>query len=296
MKHDIFISYYNDSMGILFASHLADSLDKMGYSVYFNGKMAPEKTFESFFPDRLNDAIESCKDFILIITEKAESDLSKKDNNSWVKMEIMTALEKGKNIIPVYFPEHYTIDFSEEICFLSMLNSVSFPDGYYNEPLQRLVSCLQSVPVNIVPKDDSQNQDTQKAYTFISYSSKNQADADAMRDVLQKNGIQTWMAPGDIPPGSKYAQVINGAVKNCTCFILMLSNDSQNSVWVAKEVERAVCYQKPIIPVMLEDVVLNDEFVFYISTDQIVAVKKIDEESDAVKRIIGSVTAMMQRS
>lgn len=99
-------------------------------------------------------------------------------------------------------------------------------------------------------------------YAFISYSTKNQSFANAMRDLLKDYGIETWMAPGDIPAGSKYAQVINRAVKNCSCFILILSEDSQNSVWVAKEVERAVSYCKPIIPVQLETVVLNDEFEF----------------------------------
>lgn len=106
------------------------------------------------------------------------------------------------------------------------------------------------------------------SYAFISYSTKEQSSADAMKKLLEKQGIPTWMAPGDIPAGYKYAQVINRAVKECSCFILMLSDNSQNSVWVAKEVERAINYHKPIIPVQLEDLVLNDEFELYISADQ----------------------------
>ncbi len=120
-------------------------------------------------------------------------------------------------------------------------------------------------------------------YAFISYSTKNQASADTMRDLLRENGIKTWMAPGDIPAGSKYAKVINRAVKDCACFVLMLSEDAQNSVWVEKEVERAVNYRKPIIPVQIEDVVLNDEFELYISTDQVVAIQKIDIEAKEIK-------------
>lgn len=112
-------------------------------------------------------------------------------------------------------------------------------------------------------------------YTFISYSTKNQSNADSIKLLFKKHNIEVWMAPYDIPPGSKYAQVINKAIKDCACFILMLSEESQNSVWVAKEVERAVNYRKPIIPVKLDESVLNDEFEFYISTDQVVAVKKL---------------------
>ncbi|WP_294823283.1 S1 RNA-binding domain-containing protein [uncultured Eubacterium sp.] len=133
-------------------------------------------------------------------------------------------------------------------------------------------------------------------YVFISYSTKEQSSADAMKKLLEKQGIQTWMAPGDIPAGSRYAQVINKAVKECSCFILMLSENSQNSVWVAKEVERAINYRKPIIPVQLEDLVLNDEFELYISTDQVVAVQKIDENLPEVQKILTSAISIIEIS
>lgn len=125
-------------------------------------------------------------------------------------------------------------------------------------------------------------------YAFISYSTKNQVSADAMYMLLKKNELSAWMAPGDIPAGYKYADVINKAIKDCSCVVLLLSNASLNSVWVPKEVERAVNYRKPIIPVQLEDVILNDEFEMYISTDQIVAVQKFDESSDAVTKLLTS--------
>ena len=133
-----------------------------------------------------------------------------------------------------------------------------------------------------------------KNYVFISYSTKNQAPADTMRALLRENGINTWMAPEDIPAGSKYAQVINRAVKNCACFILILSDDAQNSVWVAKEVERAVNYRKPIIPVQIEEVVLNDEFELYISTDQVITTHEISGESKEIKKLLSSLHPYVQ--
>lgn len=129
-------------------------------------------------------------------------------------------------------------------------------------------------------------------YAFISYSTKEQSSADSMKKLLKKQGIQTWMAPGDIPAGNKYAQVINKAIKGCSCLILMLSKNSQDSVWVSKEVERAVNYRKPIIPVQLEALTLNDEFELYISTDQVVAVKMIDDDSEEIQKILDSVKAI----
>ncbi len=124
------------------------------------------------------------------------------------------------------------------------------------------------------------------AYTFISYSTKNQAKADAIRAILQENGIDVWMAPGSIPVGEKYASAINQAIRNCACFMLLLSNDSQSSTWVAKEVERAVNYGKIIMPIKLEEVTLNDEFEFYISNAHIVSLFDVQPDSAVMKKIL----------
>ena len=129
-------------------------------------------------------------------------------------------------------------------------------------------------------------------YAFISYSTKNQDFADSMRQLLRQNGVSSWMAPMDIPVGSKYAQVITRAIKECACVVLLLSDASQNSTWVSKEIERAVNYRKIIIPVQLEDLVLNEEFEFYISTDQIIAVKQIDSSSSDVQKILSRLQAI----
>ncbi|MBR4050472.1 MAG: toll/interleukin-1 receptor domain-containing protein [Clostridia bacterium] len=83
-------------------------------------------------------------------------------------------------------------------------------------------------------------------YAFISYSTKNKDSADGIKSLFNKNGIETWMAPNDIPAGSKYAEVISKALKNCSCLVLLLTNNSQNSLWVAKKVERAINYKKVI--------------------------------------------------
>lgn len=129
-------------------------------------------------------------------------------------------------------------------------------------------------------------------YAFISYSTKNQASADAMRELFNKHNIDTWMAPYDIPAGSKYAAVITKAIRDCSCFVLLLSNDSQASEAVDSEVELATLrFKKSIITVELEKVILNDAFTFYIHNKQIIAAHKIDEESREIKQILEAVRA-----
>ena len=116
-------------------------------------------------------------------------------------------------------------------------------------------------------------------YVFISYSSKNIELAKKIKKLLNDNQIKTWMAPADIPVGKKYAQVINCAIKDCDSFLLVLSKDAQASNWVSKEVERAINNQKIIIPVRIDDVILNDEFEFYISETQGIAINDLDDTS-----------------
>ena len=134
------------------------------------------------------------------------------------------------------------------------------------------------------------------SYVFISYSSADQAAAEAMRDFLAENAIRTWLAPHDRPAGSKYAQVINQALRDCACLVLMLTNESQSSTWVAKEVERAIHYKKTVMPLQLEDLVLNDEFEFYISSDQIVPVKRIDSSSPALQNVLRSILVCLEQA
>lgn len=63
-------------------------------------------------------------------------------------------------------------------------------------------------------------------YAFISYSSKDQQLADATRQTLIESGIEIWMAPYDIPAGSKYAYVINDAIEKSACLVLLLTEDA----------------------------------------------------------------------
>ncbi len=133
-------------------------------------------------------------------------------------------------------------------------------------------------------------------YAFISYSSKNREVTDEIRYILSKNNIDSWVAPDDIPGGSKYAQVINKAIKNCSSFVLLLTEASMNSQWVAKEVERAIHYKKTIIPIKLEDVVLTDEFELYISTAQILTMTDTTESSFEMQSLVSIVKAYAQAS
>ena len=128
---------------------------------------------------------------------------------------------------------------------------------------------------------------------FISYSTKDQAQAETVRDILEKNGIPCWMAPRDIPGGSNYTKEIPVAIRSCQVFVLVLSDNAQSSPWVLKELDMAVNCGKVILPFMLEDCQLNDEFNFLLTGAQRYAAyqKKAEAMENLIKRILAVVDA-----
>lgn len=122
---------------------------------------------------------------------------------------------------------------------------------------------------------------------FISYSSKELTTAETVRGILEKNGIVCWMAPRDIPGGSNYTKEIPVAIRSCQVFVLVLSANAQSSPWVLKELDMAVNCGKVILPFMLEDCPLNDEFNFLLTGAQRYAAyqKKAEVMENLIKRI-----------
>lgn len=126
---------------------------------------------------------------------------------------------------------------------------------------------------------------------FISYSTKDQFQADTLRDILEKNGIVCWMAPRDIPGGSNYTKEIPTAIRGCQVFVLVLSQNSQNSHWVLKELDSAVNCGKVILPFMLEDFQLRDEFNFLLTGAQ--RYSAYQKKADALEALISRIRAII---
>ena len=126
---------------------------------------------------------------------------------------------------------------------------------------------------------------------FISYSSKDYAQALTVRNVLEQNGITCWMAPESIPGGSNYTKEIPIAIRECQAFVLMLSNNAQDSHWVLKELDRAVNEGKIILPFQLEDVPLSDEFNFLLTGAQ--RYDAYQKKTEALKLLVSRIKAIV---
>ena len=126
---------------------------------------------------------------------------------------------------------------------------------------------------------------------FISYSSNDLQQAETVRNVLEKNGLSCWMAPRDIPGGSNYTKEIPIAIRNCKIFVLILSESAQSSHWVLKELDSAVNCGKVILPFMLEDCALNDEFNFLLTGAQ--RYSAYQKKAEAMETLIGRIRGIL---
>jgi hypothetical protein len=106
----------------------------------------------------------------------------------------------------------------------------------------------------------------QRHRVFISYSSKDRVIADAVREHLQGNGITCWMAPHSLLAGTDWAAAIIDAIDESQALLLILSEASNVSDDVKKEVGRASAKGVAIVPFFIENVRLTRHMEYFLGT------------------------------
>ena len=89
---------------------------------------------------------------------------------------------------------------------------------------------------------------------FISYHSSQEKTARHLKEILERNGVQGWMAPDDIDPGVAFDQAIIEQVEKSDLIVLLFCSQSDQSRHVKRELMMAEDKKKLIYPVRLEDI------------------------------------------
>lgn len=89
---------------------------------------------------------------------------------------------------------------------------------------------------------------------FISYASANREKAEEICASLEKRGLVCWIAPRDIRAGREYGDEIILGLERSAAVVLVLSEAANTSVFVLREVERAVSKEINVVPVRIEEV------------------------------------------
>jgi hypothetical protein len=84
-------------------------------------------------------------------------------------------------------------------------------------------------------------------HVFLSHAS---ADADSAMSVcaaLEQLNTKAWIAPRDIDPGKTYPAAIESGIRNSACVVVLLTEHSNASGEVLKEVELSLSLKKPVV-------------------------------------------------
>ena len=103
---------------------------------------------------------------------------------------------------------------------------------------------------------------------FVSYAKADQTKAEGIVASLEERGFKCWIAPRDVHPGHPYGDEIIWGIEKSQAFILVLSAASNESTFVAREIERAVSKKKPIFTIRVEAVEPSPSLELFISGTQ----------------------------
>src|SRR5262245_39095743 len=93
---------------------------------------------------------------------------------------------------------------------------------------------------------------------FISYARPDRTRAERLAQVLGEHGWSVWW-DRNIPPGKPFDEVIEEALADAKCVIVLWSNESVKSEWVKAEASDAA-RRRILVPILADDVRIPLEF------------------------------------
>jgi hypothetical protein len=106
------------------------------------------------------------------------------------------------------------------------------------------------------------------APVFISYASQDAAVANSLVENLEQHGINCWIAPRDVTPGSQHADEIVTAINHADVFVLLLSEHAIASAHVGRELERAASKRRRVIVLRTDAAPPTRSFEYFLSESQ----------------------------
>ena len=140
MSEQIFISYRRTG-GDVSAKLICEALKNKCFSVFYDY----DSLHGGYFDTRIISAIEECEDFILVLPKNGLDRCVNEDD--WVRLEILTAIKSGKNIVPIMldgfaFPRNLPSDIS----IVSRINAVPFSMPFFDAMIATVIDRMRSRP------------------------------------------------------------------------------------------------------------------------------------------------------
>ena len=109
-------------------------------------------------------------------------------------------------------------------------------------------------------------------YVFVSYASRDRDLVFPVVERLERAGVGIWIDREGIPGGANYGQEIAEALKGCAAVLLMCSPRAFASRNVKQEIALAWRFERPYLPLLLEEVAVPDDVAYWLEGAQWVEV------------------------
>ena len=208
-RYDAFISYRREN-GFLMAQVIYDRLKDRGIQCFLD----LEELRSGKFDEKILVAIREAHTFILILPPNSLDRCKNEDD--WVRQEIMEAVRCNKVIIPVMYdgfkwPRKWDAEFPEEFHGLENMNGVSGSQEYLPAMIDKIISYMpQEVAQNSALADTSmRNEISTKTSEFFKETLKNTAEIQSVdmafhaganwRHTSEKVEFLTYLIENKIP-------------------------------------------------------------------------------------------------
>jgi serine/threonine protein kinase len=102
---------------------------------------------------------------------------------------------------------------------------------------------------------------------FISHSSEDSSAAEGVCVALEAAGIHCWIAPRDVLAGRPYSGQITEAIRRTEILLVVLSQASNRSKQVLREVERAAHFKVDLLAFKIESVEPLDDLAYFLGVE-----------------------------
>jgi hypothetical protein len=103
---------------------------------------------------------------------------------------------------------------------------------------------------------------------FICYSSKDESQARVILQNLEARGFKCWISSRDVRPGRNYQESIVRAIEDAKVIVFLLSDFSNKTSEVKKELSLASTFEIAVIPLRLTATKPNSALLYELSTRQ----------------------------
>jgi hypothetical protein len=93
---------------------------------------------------------------------------------------------------------------------------------------------------------------------FLSYTGKDREWVRRLADALLERGLDVWYDEIEIKPGDMWRDQMEKGLRESTHVVIVITLEAVHSNWAAAELGAALASQKPLIPIVAEDVPSKD--------------------------------------